>query len=930
MIDFIPNKIIRNLKLKSKINYIILILLLSLNIFFLTIRFNSNIPKISDEIFLPKQSGGYTLSFIHVDGNWTDTTAYDWCYGQGTWKEPYVIENVTINCGGTGSGIFIQNSNDYYFIIKNCTIFNAGSTSIDAGIKFVNASNGMIYNNTCSYNQNHGILLYTDCNNNTILENIANYNFDGGIYLESTCEENFIINNTINNNAVGIMLTNTVAGICHHNEILNNSAKENGVGIWLSQSNYNTVSGNRLINNSKTTFGTAGNGIRISFYSYGGKSKHNLIKNNVIRYGIYGIFMYDGENNTISDNIITRNSMDGIYFHTFQTSFNCEYNIIANNSVNENGNNGIFFYESCRYNTITNNTLNDNKEYGIYLLSTSDGNNITHNTLKRNLCGILLRSSYNNNVSENILIDNGVCIYEQYCYGNIFENNYCSGSKFQTPILINAAATGYGANNWTWAESQPWCSGSGTEEDPYLIENLIINGLGVAEGIEIQNSEVYFIIQQCTILNADYGIYLDTVNNSLIIDNNCSNNQEGIYVEYGNDNAIIGNLLNDNENSGLHLFESNNTLVYQNTAIGNYDGIYLDTDCDNNIIECNIVNNNSDGIYIYDCDYNNISSNTVNYNQNYGVYLEICQANAISHNNVNNNRDYGILFEINSNNNEVIKNSINYNEYGIVFSESSCNNSISKNKIAYNNVGIELEDSSDENEFIRNILFTNALGVNIISGNNNTFYLNIFLKNEKHAVDNAIENKWNTTLIGNYWDNHTGPDVAPQDGIVDLPYVYIGGTAGSIDYLPKAEDGAPRITIISPTEGSKFKAIAPSFVVEIVDDFLYEMWYTLDDGLHNYTFTDFAGSINQSVWDVLPEGEITIKFYARDIPGNVAFKVVTIIKDLSVGLDPGVLVLIVILSIIGSVAVAGVILWYFFKNGKISLEKLKKNFIRKK
>ena len=33
----------------------------------------------------PKISGYWTINFIHVDGNWSDTaTAYDWCSGDGS------------------------------------------------------------------------------------------------------------------------------------------------------------------------------------------------------------------------------------------------------------------------------------------------------------------------------------------------------------------------------------------------------------------------------------------------------------------------------------------------------------------------------------------------------------------------------------------------------------------------------------------------------------------------------------------------------------------------------------------------------------------------------------------------------------------------------------------------------------------------------
>ena len=861
------------MKSKSK-SYLALVSLLAFVLIPFDIQFNANY---SSKFLLNnlESSAGFVRTFIHVDANWTDTTAYDWCYGQGTWQDPYIIENVTINCGSIGSGIFIENSKDDYFIIRNCTVWNSGSNSDDAGIKFVNVSRGTIFNNTCSYNGNDGILFYTDCDNNTIQENIANFNSNGGIYFETSCFENLILNNTVNQNVIGVMLTNTMPGVCHHNNIVNNTANENGVGIWLSQSNYNNVTGNRLFNNSKPT---TGNGIRLTFYSWGGKSTNNIIKNNVISYSRYGIFMYDGDHNTISDNIITKNSIHGIYFQTQQTGFNCEYNTIANNTVNENGMDGINLLYLCRYNTLINNTIYDNKKNGISLQSTSDGNNITSNTIKSNLCGILLSSSDNNNVSENVLIDNGVCMYEDYCTGNIFENNSCINPKFQSPILIDDSATGEGANNWTWAESQPWCSGSGTLNEPYIIEDLTISGLGLTDGIEILNSDVYFIIRNCKIFDADAAIYLDTVNNSLLIENNCSNNGMGISIEYSNNNIFISNFLNNNDNSGVYLYDCNHTTIFNNTINGNYDGIYLDTDCSYNNITQNTVNNNVDGIYVYyRCNYNNITSNMANNNQYYGIYLEDCRNNQISNNIANNNTEHGILLEINSKYNFLSQNTVNDNQYGIRLSDGSNNNTISENVIRYNNQGITLDDICDFNNFSENIIYNNSLGVEIVSGNNNTFYLNFFLKNELHAIDNGDDNSWNSMTIGNYWDNHTGPDSSPQDGIVDTPYIFIGGTVGSIDYLPIAINTT--VIINSPDSNDLFGNVAPNYDISITDPYLVEMWYTLDGGLHNYTFTEFTGMIDQSAWDLLNDGLHTLRFYASDKAGNIGYSELQIEKD---------------------------------------------------
>jgi hypothetical protein len=49
--------------------------------------------------------------------------------------------------------------------------------------------------------------------------------------------------------------------------------------------------------------------------------------------------------------------------------------------------------------------------------------------------------------------------------------------------------------------------------------------------------------------------------------------------------------------------------------------------------------------------------------------------------------------------------------------------------------------------------------------------------------------------------------------------------------------------------------------------------------LHNYTFTEFTGTIEQSAWDALSDGTITLTFYASDVPGNIESADVNIVKD---------------------------------------------------
>ncbi len=505
------------------------------------------------------------------------------------------------------------------------------------------------------------------------------------------------------------------------------------------------------------------------------------------------------------------------------------------------------------------------------------------------------------------------------------------------------------SNNWAWAESQVWCSGSGTLLDPYIIEGHILNMSMSIDGLKISNSHnKHFIIRSCTFKWNELtnsipmtGIYLLNTTHGRIEDNLIYHLGYGIVVEDCENINITGNTIYDHIEGITFNNVSNSRLINNNCSNNDY-GIYLDTECINNSISGNTANNNEDyGIYLYgfcnyntisnnianengyaglsleyECYYNTISGNAVNSSTSQGIYFyDDCSYNTISNNFVNGSGEEGISLHWYSSNNTIVDNTANYNEQiGIELYDYCENNTVSNNVVSFNGLnGIGIYDFSNYNTLTENLLFNNTYGVYIDNGDNNSIYENFFSKNFKHAFDDGINNIWNNTVIGNYWDNHTGPDTSPQDGIVDTPHTYIGGPAGSKDYLPIAEDGKPIITINSPHEGGRFDNIAPSFIITVTDIYIVSMWYTLDDGQHNYTFTGFAGTIAQSAWDAMSDGTITITFYAIDIAGNIGTTEITISKNLPEEFDPTLV--IVIVSLVGGVAVAAVV-YIFIKKRK--------------
>ncbi len=181
-----------------------------------------------------------------------------------------------------------------------------------------------------------------------------------------------------------------------------------------------------------------------------------------------------------------------------------------------------------------------------------------------------------------------------------------------------------------------------------------------------------------------------------------------------------------------------------------------------------------------------------------------------------------------------------------------------------------------------NITYSYYWGIHINS-DYNLIYLNNFSDNPLHAVDDGLNNEWNSAYIGNYWDNYTGVDL-DDDGIGDTPYI-IQLSPIIQDNFPIWEDGddtAPTIIIIEPEEGNLVNRTAPKFNVIIKDRNLDSMWYTIDGGINNITFIA-NGSINQilweTLWDSLPNNStIPIRFYANDTFNHINSEFITVIK----------------------------------------------------
>ena len=296
---------------------------------------------------------------IHIINNsgWVAFKNAENCTGNGTYFDPYVIEDLVIDGEGSGSCIWIENS-DIYFKIENCKFYNSGGLTT-AGIRLDNTNNGFLIDNDCS-SINGGIMLINS-DNNTISGNTAINNEGIGIYL-FVCNNNTISGNTANNNDNnGIFLVYS-----HHNFILGNTGNYNHKnGVFLRGSDHNTISGNTANNNFMY------NGICLT-----SDSNFNIVSGNTVNDNFrIGLSLEFSPSNYILENTANNNYRIGIYL------YRSNYSTISGNTANNNGEAGISLKLSS-YNLISKNTLLGNGE--CILEVDCEGNNFENNN-----CGII-------------------------------------------------------------------------------------------------------------------------------------------------------------------------------------------------------------------------------------------------------------------------------------------------------------------------------------------------------------------------------------------------------------------------------------------------------------------------------------------------------------------------------------------------------------
>lgn len=222
--------------------------------------------------------------------------------------------------------------------------------------------------------------------------------------------------------------------------------------------------------------------------------------------------------------------------------------------------------------------------------------------------------------------------------------------------------------NYNWSKTaaeNEWCNGSGTEEDPYVIENLYIDALGVGGCVYIKNSKKHFVIKNCWFENSEWvefgnGVFLRFVGNGSVEDNIILYTHTGAKTSLGVYNVTISNniIISDHTGKvggkGIHITtDSHNITVFDNKILNHYQGMMVELSTeimvDNNFFENRIWEDYTGGhpVGLYDTNYSTLKRNILAgafAKGTFKVDQEDCVGNVVEHNRVTTNESMAYDF----------------------------------------------------------------------------------------------------------------------------------------------------------------------------------------------------------------------------------------------------------------------------------------------
>ncbi|HUW49117.1 MAG TPA: NosD domain-containing protein [Patescibacteria group bacterium] len=530
----------------------------------------------------------------------------------------------------------------------------------------------------------------------------------------------------------------------------------------------------------------------------------------------FGISILGCSNISIFQNNLTEN-WGGIYIGE---SFLPVPSTISSNNIAMNIGTGIVLDRSAQICNLLENNITENYN-GVFIGRFSHNNRVSKNNITENTgVGITVVDSYNNSLSDNVILGNAVGISFPASSSNFNNNNTVVNNNITSNlngISLDAGSNDTFRNNRMVGNSKSFGAEPTIYEDVdasntidgkpmyflinksnqiipqdagyvHLIDCVNITAMNLSlsknrHGIVMVNTNESNIIFNALTDNSD-GLALYSCTGNTVSENNITNNtNHGLLIDRSPNNLMRNNLLNNNS---LNLFVSGtavsdfiNDVDASNTVNGNPvyywtnmtdgtvpsdAGCVVLVQCTNITVQNLALTNNMNGILLVGVQNSTIAQNAVSSN-NEGICLQFSDFNRIIENQVTGNLQNGITLLFSSNN-QVLGNTLiderplDWDHDIGLYLENSSNNTIMENAVIDYDSGLEVEYSSNYNIIAGNNFTYCGSPVWFYLCGGNSFYHNNFVGNMGPGGGVEESNTWDDGYPsgGNYWSDYQGLD----------------------------------------------------------------------------------------------------------------------------------------------------------------------------
>jgi predicted secreted protein with PEFG-CTERM motif len=535
--------------------------------------------------------------------------------GSGTVEDPFMIEGWEIS-SFPSNGIEVRDA-DIHFVIQNCYVHDAAGWE-GAAIYLHSCSNGSIMDSVCSTDNPYGNFLgiYLDSSSgNVVYNNTCSWNNQQGIYLSGS-SNNLIENNVCSDNYNCLFLWQSDS-----NTLRNNScSSDRGSDIVLASCQGNTLRENDL-----------NRGIGIQGDTLSCFNTHLIDTTNTVN----GKQIFYFKNET---GIAVPSSAGQIILA------NCTGMEIDNQNLGDvcNGIELAF----CAWTTITNSSCFDNHGEGIYVYR-SDHTTIVNVTSSSNYDGVLIYCSTNATVRNCTFVSNG--------YGVYFENSRAfelSSSVFEENAMmlyVEECSDGCICNNTVSTTSEDYEYDFRLEYSSNMaIEGNVFDTYGLyIDGFSLEHFNTHEIPPNNYLAGKPILYYantnnleMDTLDAAQLFVVNCSLSHfqnlnlehvsQGILAAYC-DEVTFENCSCSNSKYGVNSIFCSNLSFSGCEVSGTENGFDFD-DCTSVVIESCEATDNGIGISLYRSSGSTLSNNNCSSNNWYGMYLYSSDNNRIWNN----------------------------------------------------------------------------------------------------------------------------------------------------------------------------------------------------------------------------------------------------------------------------------------------------------